>query len=95
MMDAVINEGANDFNGLDFGLQDPKDALAEARKAAVTDATERARQLAEAAGVKLGTLLRMTENSHSQPKMFEAARMGMAMDSAVAEGEVRCRPRSQ
>ena len=62
--------------------------LAEARKAAVADATERARQLAEAAGVKLGTLLRMTENSHSQPKMFEAARMGMAMDSAVAEGEV-------
>ncbi|MEM5543036.1 SIMPL domain-containing protein [Sulfitobacter sp. AS92] len=88
MMDAVIDEGANDFNGLDFGLQDPKDALAEARKAAVTDATERARQLADAAGVKLGTLLRMTENSHSQPKMFEAARMGMAMDSAVAEGEV-------
>ncbi len=38
--------------------------------------------------MKLGTLLRMTENSHSQPKMFEAARMGMAMDSAVAEGEV-------
>ncbi|MBO9431163.1 SIMPL domain-containing protein [Sulfitobacter sp. R18_1] len=88
MMDAVIDEGANDFNGLDFGLQDPKDALAEARKAAVADATERARQLAEAAGVKLGTLIRMTENSHAQPKMFESARMGMAMDSAVAEGEV-------
>ncbi|WP_339819341.1 SIMPL domain-containing protein [Sulfitobacter dubius] len=88
MMDAVIDDGANDFNGLDFGLQDPKDALAEARKAAVADASERARQLAEAAGVKLGTLIRLTENSQSQPKMFEAARMGMAMDSAIAEGEV-------
>ena len=88
LMDAVINEGANDFNGIDFGLQDPKDAMAEARRAAVADATERARQLADAAGVELGELLRMTEDSYAQPKMFEAARMGMAMDSAVAEGEV-------
>tara|TARA_R110002049_G_scaffold140930_9_gene302438 strand:+ start:47432 stop:48097 length:666 start_codon:yes stop_codon:yes gene_type:complete len=89
MMDAVLEEGANDFNGLDFGLEDPKDALAEARKAAVADATARAQQLADAAGVQLGTVLRMTENSYSsQPKMFEAARMGAAMDSAIAEGEV-------
>ena len=41
--------------------------------------------------MKLGTLIRMTENSHAQPKMFETARMGMAMDSAVAEGEVEVR----
>jgi len=88
LMDAVIDEGANDFNGIDFGLQDPKEAMAEARRAAVTDATERARQMADAAGVGLGELLRMTEVSQSQPRMFEAARMGVAMDSAVAEGEV-------
>ena len=88
MLDAVIDEGANDFNGLSFGLQDPEEATAEARRAAVLDATERARQMAEAAGVGLGKLVRMTESSNSQPKMFETARMGMAMDSAVAEGEV-------
>ena len=88
MLDAVIDQGANDFNGLEFGLQDPAAAMAEARRAAVQNATDRARQLAEAAGVGLGKLVRMTESSHSQPKMFETARMGMAMDSAVAEGEV-------
>ena len=88
MMDAVLEKGANDFNGIDFGLQDPKDAMAEARRAAVTDATERARQMAEAAGVELGELLRMSENTNPQPRMFEAARMGAAMDSAIAEGEV-------
>ncbi|MEX3314888.1 SIMPL domain-containing protein [Sulfitobacter sp. PS-8MA] len=88
VMDAVLEKGANDFNGIDFGLQDPKDAMAEARRAAVTDATDRARQMAEAAGVELGELLRMTENTTPQPRMFEAARMGAAMDSAIAEGEV-------
>lgn len=89
MMDAVIEIGANDFNGLRFSLQDDSEALAEARKLAVGDAKQRAAQLADAAGISLGRIVRMAENSHQGGQMvqsFEAARSSMS--DAIATGEV-------
>jgi uncharacterized protein len=89
LMDEVIDTGANDFNGLNFMLQDDSQALAEARKLAVADARQRAEQLAEAATLSLGNVLRMTENSYGvQPKAMEQASFRGAMDSAIASGEV-------
>ncbi len=89
LMDAVINIGANDFNGLSFGLKDDSSVLASARALAVTDARLRAEQLAQAADVKLGSVTRMTESSFgAQPKAMEMASARVSMDSAIAEGEV-------
>lgn len=89
MLDAVIDIGANDFNGLSFGLQDPAPALAAARKVAVADAMDRAAQLAEAASLNLGTVLRMTENSQGgAPMAMEMAAMRSGMNDAIAGGEV-------
>lgn len=89
MLDAVIDIGANDFNGLSFGLQNPAPAMAVARKVAVADAVERAGQLAEAASLTLGTVLRMTENSRGAPPMaMEMAAMRSGMNDAIASGEI-------
>lgn len=92
MLDAVIDIGANDFNGLSFGLQDPKPALARARRAAVADAVARAEQLAQAASVTLGSVLRMTENSQgAAPMAMEMAAMRSGTADAIAGGEVDIR----
>ncbi|MCU0828258.1 MAG: SIMPL domain-containing protein [Tabrizicola sp.] len=63
VLDAAITDGANTLNGLTFGLADPDPAMNEARKAAVAEARARAELLAEAAGVKLGKIVAITEGS--------------------------------
>ena len=87
MLDAVISEGANDFNGLSFGLRDDTDLLVEARKLAVADAMLRATQLADAAGLKLGTIVRINESSQSvNPMMMQMSKSSASFDSVPVEG---------
>ncbi|MBO9446150.1 SIMPL domain-containing protein [Ruegeria sp. R14_0] len=61
IMDAVIQDGANDFGGLSFGVQDPKPLEAQARANAVAEATAKAEQLAQAANVTLGPVQEISE----------------------------------
>ena len=57
IMDAVIKDGVNNFGGLSFGVQESKPLEAEARAKAVADATAKAEQLAQAAGITLGPVI--------------------------------------
>jgi len=89
ILDSVIEDGANDFNGLRFGVQDPAPLLDEARKRAVADAMDRARLLAGAAGVTLGPVLSIDE--HGGGSVAPMAEMAMRMSAAgapVAAGEL-------
>jgi len=89
VLDDVIEEGANSFQGLSFGLQEPEPALDAARRAAVADAMAKARLFAEAAGVTLGPILSLSEAGAQtpRPQMMEMARM--ASDAVpVAPGEL-------
>lgn len=89
ILDVVVQEGANTFNGLQFSLQDPEPAMAAARADAVRDAMARAQQLAEAAGVTLGPVQSISENTGSvRPQMMEMAAARMASDVPVAQGEI-------
>ncbi|MEZ5913015.1 MAG: SIMPL domain-containing protein [Paracoccaceae bacterium] len=89
VLDAVVSGGANTLNGLSFGLADPAPVMDEARRRAVADGLRKADLLAAAAGVKLGTLQTLTENTgYAGPQpMF---RMGAeAADSVpLAYGEM-------
>lgn len=89
VLDAVIASGANDFNGLQFSVQEPKALQDAARKAAVENAIAQARLLAEAAGVTLGPVVSITDHGGSsvRPEMME---MAAARDASapVAAGEV-------
>lgn len=86
----VTAQGANRFEGLQFGLQDRQPALNEARRLAVSDAQARAQLYAEAAGVTLGKVVRISEIGQNAPGPVMAREAFMMADAAmpVAEGEL-------
>lgn len=90
IMDAVIQDGANDFGGLSFGLQDTKPIEVQARAKAVGEATAKAEQLAQAANVGLGPVQSISERTGGVRPMAEM-RAFSAADSGgvpVAGGEI-------
>ena len=70
IVDAGLSAGASSLDGLDFRLEDPTDAQAQGRRAAVDDARARAATLATAAGVSLGAVVGIVEGGGPSP-MFE------------------------
>ncbi|WP_299952910.1 SIMPL domain-containing protein [uncultured Roseobacter sp.] len=89
VLDLVIGDGANSFNGLSFGLQEPKPSQDAARADAVKDAVDRAQQLAEAAGVTLGPIQSISEQGgFARPQMMEMAAARSAADVPIASGEL-------
>jgi uncharacterized protein YggE len=87
LLDAVIADGSNDFNGLQFSVQDPDPLMNQARQNAVADATAKALLLTMAAGVNLGPVLSISENGGGRPMVME---MPSARSNSVpiAVGEV-------
>jgi uncharacterized protein len=87
VLDAVVRAGANTVGSLAFTVNDRTAVEAQARTLAVRDAATKARQLADAAGVRLGPLLSLTEQAIGRP--FPVTRGITAMASMPVEpGEV-------
>jgi uncharacterized protein len=63
ILDAVVTSGANNVNGINFSLAEPAPVLDQARIKAMTDAKRKAEIYANAAGVKIGRVLYITESS--------------------------------
>jgi uncharacterized protein YggE len=85
VVDALVVAGANRFESIGFGIEDPKPMLEEARRAAVADARGKAELLADAAGLTLGPVLSLNESGGFRPQpMF--AQADMARGAPVAEG---------
>lgn len=92
LIDKLIADGANEFRGLQFGLQAPQPAQDDARRAAVAEARRKAELYAEAAGVTLGPILSIDEHGGVQPRMMRAEMASMAGDSMpIAAGELEVR----
>jgi uncharacterized protein YggE len=73
------------INGISFSYDDPEAVLAEARAGAIANASVRAAQYAEAAGVEVGDVLRIIEGSVSDPIVVrEMATAAPAADQSVA-----------
>jgi len=84
VIDASVALGVNQGGEIHFTNEKPDAALAEARKAAMADAVDKAKTLAQAAGVKLGRIISINENT---VRPFEPAMMmktAMARDVAPA-----------
>jgi uncharacterized protein len=62
-LDALVQQGGATRIGVSFGLADPKAAQAEARALAIADARGRAAAMAKAAGVQLGQVLSVSDNT--------------------------------
>lgn len=89
ILDQVVQDGANTFNGLRFSVQNPAPAIAAAREEAVKDAIAKAEQFAKAAGVVLGPVQSISESGGGgRPVMMEMSSARIASDVPVAAGEV-------
>ncbi len=78
LLDAMVSEGANRIGGINFIVSDANKRLDEARVAAVEDVRAKAELYAKAAGVKLGRILSISENSggmRPQPMLMTRSKM--------------------
>lgn len=90
LLDAVVRNGANQFNGLSFAVSDPAAQLRQARRRAMLDARRRAQTYARAIGAELGPVVSIVEQGgYAPPPRAYRAEAAMA-DAAVpvAPGEV-------
>ncbi len=78
LLDAVVTAGANNINGIQFGVADQEAALTEARKQAVANARKQAEELAQAAGVTLGDIQTMSTSTGGIPMPFFEGKGGGA-----------------
>lgn len=81
VLDKAVTLGVNQGGGISFTNDDPSAALTEARIKAVKDATAKAKTLAEAAGVGLGAVIEISEQSYMPQPMPYAMK---ARDAAAA-----------
>jgi uncharacterized protein YggE len=65
VLDTAVTEGSNQIDGLSFDIAKKDELLNEARKKALADARAKADLYAEAAGVKLGRLRELSEQTGS------------------------------
>jgi uncharacterized protein len=85
ILDRAVGLGVNSTSGLILTNDDPSAFLTQARTKAVQDAVGRAKTLAEAAGVTVGRILDMSEQSFiPQPIPMAAGKMAMAAEAADA-----------
>jgi len=91
ILDKSVTLGVNEGGNVAFTNQDPSAAITQARIRAMKDAMAKAETLAEAAGVKTGRLLEISEQSFKpQPVPMARAEMAMARSAdavPVAAGE--------
>jgi len=67
LLDRVVARGANTLEGVTFGLSEPAEAQAEARRKAMADAIATAETYAAAAGVTLGNVVSIADHSGGGP----------------------------
>ena len=90
LIDAAVKLGVNQGGGISFTNDKPDAAIAEARKKAVAEAMDKAKVLTEAAGVRLGRVIEISENfARPMPQpMYRAAMAKEMADAApIAAGE--------
>ncbi len=88
IMTAVTSVGANEIHGLQFDVKDRVGAEDSARALAVKDAMRRATVLAEAAGLKLGSVLMMQEGGAAPGRPVMMSREMASADMPIAAGEM-------
>ncbi len=90
VLDALVRAGSNQVHGVGFGIADESVPLAEARRRAMADALSRAELYAQAAGVRVGPVLSISEQAIHVPQPSPLAR-GLMLEQAsavpVASGE--------
>jgi len=87
ILDAASNAGANDIYGPTLTRSDQEGLQAKALGAAVDNARAKARVLAEAAGVRLGSVTAITEGGNQPVPVYEAAFVQRAPSAPIEPGK--------
>lgn len=90
-LDALVEAGANEINGVSFTREDSTEAEDAARVDAVKSAHRKAEVLAGAAGMKVGRLISLDDGAVSsgpRPMMMMAARDAKAGSTPIEAGEL-------
>lgn len=97
-IDAIVDAGSNQLNGVNFGISNPEAALDKARQQAAERLRAKAQLYARTMGYRVGKIVTMNESGGQRPapqyKMARAAMADMAMESAptpVAAGQMTMR----
>jgi len=69
-MDSLVQQGGATNVYVGFGLANPKIAQSEARALAIADARSKAQAMADAAGVKLGQVIRVSDLSYGGTPVY-------------------------
>lgn len=88
VLDKVVAAGANRIDAIRFGLAEDGALADEARRKAVANARQRAEVLAEAAGVRLGRVLSITDGGGGPQPVPGIMMRAEARDVPVEPGEV-------
>jgi len=85
VLDRAIAAGANEMSGIEFVVSEQAKLLDQARAAAIEEARRKAQLYANAAGMKVGRVMAISEEgSAPPPRPFQSMRAGAA---AIAPGE--------
>lgn len=89
VINAGIDAGANNVNGLTFGIADSTELANQARDLAIADAQARAAQIASTLGVEVGDVITVNESvsSDNQPRPIMAASIGGG-GASVSQGQL-------
>ena len=88
VLDAAIAAGANSVNNVMFTVDNPAKAQDEARTLAVKDAMAKAQTLATAAGVKVGSIIVITELSGGVQPIYKTADYAAAPATSGGAGPI-------
>lgn len=83
IIETGINAGANTVQGVHFTIEDPGNAVSEARELAVADARTKAEDLARITGVTLGDVISIEEVSYTPYPTARAESGSVAQDAAA------------
>jgi uncharacterized protein YggE len=84
VLSTMVSEGANTIHGVSFDIEDREAAIEEARQLAIQDAKSQAEAIADAAGVKLGDIRKISINQNGGI----TPRVEFAEEAAMGSGAV-------
>ncbi|HEY0907805.1 MAG TPA: SIMPL domain-containing protein [Candidatus Paceibacterota bacterium] len=89
LLTSIGEYGADNISGLSFSVDKQEDLMRDARDKAITDARDQAKKLANALGVRLGSITSFYESSPYQPMYYAKDAM---ISASVANGGAAMAP---
>ncbi len=84
IIDGVVDAGANQVSSVRFEIDEPQEIRAEAREKAIAEAKQKADDLADQLGIRIGDVVSFYESNESYPMMY-ATGMGGGGDAMKAQ----------